>query len=293
MNGFKLKNGVLIILLSIFILPFSLFADVKSAESEPVAVVLGGGGARGAYQIGVWKALRELNVEIGGVYGVSVGAINGAVMAMNDYETAEKLWLDLEKSNVMQLSDAMQRIMKDEYTFDDIVEAVKNFFINDGISVRPLKELLEASIDEQAVRAGNIDYGLLTYSLSEFSEKYMYIEDIPDGELVDYIMASANLPVFQPLEIDGREYLDGGFYRNLPVDMVDQRRFSKVIIVSLDMYSLYDVFDYISDYSDYSFETVFIKPEDNTVSLLDFDPDNAKKLIESGYNDCIRIFGEG
>ncbi len=71
---------------------------------EPTAVILSGGGAKGAYQIGVWKALIDLEVEIGAAYGVSVGAINAAVMASGDYETAKRLWLGIGKTDVMNIS---------------------------------------------------------------------------------------------------------------------------------------------------------------------------------------------
>ena len=53
-------------------------------------IVLEGGGARGAYQIGVWKALREAGMKIKGVAGTSVGALNGALICMDDLGKAEE-----------------------------------------------------------------------------------------------------------------------------------------------------------------------------------------------------------
>ena len=53
--------------------------------SKEYGIVLEGGGARGAYQIGVWKALKEAGVKIKGIAGTSVGALNGALMCMDDY----------------------------------------------------------------------------------------------------------------------------------------------------------------------------------------------------------------
>ena len=55
-------------------------------------IVLEGGGARGAYQIGAWKALKEAGIQIQGAAGTSVGALNGALICMDDFETAEKIW---------------------------------------------------------------------------------------------------------------------------------------------------------------------------------------------------------
>ena len=55
-------------------------------------LVLEGGGAKGAYHVGAYKAIRELNIEIGGIAGTSIGAINGAMMVQGDYELLEKVW---------------------------------------------------------------------------------------------------------------------------------------------------------------------------------------------------------
>ena len=60
--------------------------------SKEYGLVLEGGGAKGAYQIGAWKALREAGVRIRGVALTSVGALNGALICMGDLEHAEKLW---------------------------------------------------------------------------------------------------------------------------------------------------------------------------------------------------------
>ena len=58
---------------------------------EKKAVVLSGGGSRGAYQVGVWKALRKLHYRYKIVTGTSVGALNGTLMVQNDYfKTMEK-----------------------------------------------------------------------------------------------------------------------------------------------------------------------------------------------------------
>ena len=57
-----------------------------------LAIVLAGGGSRGAYQIGVWKALRELGIDYQIVTGASVGALNGAIMVQKDFDLALEMW---------------------------------------------------------------------------------------------------------------------------------------------------------------------------------------------------------
>ena len=56
--------------------------------TKEYGVVLEGGGAKGSYQIGAWKALREAGIRIKGIAGASVGALNGAMMCMDDLEKA-------------------------------------------------------------------------------------------------------------------------------------------------------------------------------------------------------------
>ena len=72
-------------------------------NSHPVrAVVLGGGGSKGAYQIGVWQALRELNLDYQVVTGTSVGALNGALMAQGEFDAAWDLWWNMDNTQVME-----------------------------------------------------------------------------------------------------------------------------------------------------------------------------------------------
>ena len=70
---------------------------------KKTAFVLSGGGSRGAYEIGVWKALKELGVEIDMVFGTSVGAINGAMVAQDEPELAEKLWKQMQTGMIFDL----------------------------------------------------------------------------------------------------------------------------------------------------------------------------------------------
>ena len=55
---------------------------------KPYGLVLAGGGAKGAYQIGAWKAMREMGVTFNAVAGVSIGSINGALIVADEYEKA-------------------------------------------------------------------------------------------------------------------------------------------------------------------------------------------------------------
>lgn len=75
-------------------------------------IVLEGGGARGAYQIGAWKALKK-GIQIQGAAGTSVGALNGALICMDDFETAEKIWENIRYSQVMDVDDKRMEALRE------------------------------------------------------------------------------------------------------------------------------------------------------------------------------------
>ena len=69
------------------------------------ALVLAGGGARGSYQVGVWKALMELDWHPQIITGTSVGSLNGAMFVLDQYETARDMWLSIRSKDVMELPE--------------------------------------------------------------------------------------------------------------------------------------------------------------------------------------------
>ena len=79
---------------------------VNHSVHAPVrALVLAGGGARGSYQVGVWRALTELGWRPGIITGTSVGSLNGAMFALDLYETARDMWLTIRSQDVMELPE--------------------------------------------------------------------------------------------------------------------------------------------------------------------------------------------
>ena len=66
-------------------------------------IVLAGGGAKGGYEIGVWKALKELEIPMKAIAGTSVGALNGAIMVQGDYDAACDLWSNMQIQDVLDL----------------------------------------------------------------------------------------------------------------------------------------------------------------------------------------------
>ena len=107
---------------------------------KKTAIVLSGGGSCGAYQIGVWKALRKLNINYQIITGTSVGALNGVMMVQNDYNKAYQLWTHLDYDLIFE-----KFIDKDSSEIQDTeiyLKYVDEFVKNGGASISNLENVL-------------------------------------------------------------------------------------------------------------------------------------------------------
>ena len=96
---------------------------IKLDLSRESGLVLEGGGAKGSFQIGAWRALREAGIKIKGVSGVSVGALNGALICMDDPEKAEDIWHNINYSAVMDFNMNTGSILE---TAEEIKKLIKD-----------------------------------------------------------------------------------------------------------------------------------------------------------------------
>lgn len=248
------------------------------------ALALAGGGTKGSYQIGVWKALRELGVEITTVAGTSIGAINGAAIAIDEFEKTKKLWTNLDISYMVDYKP-IDKNWSFQKKYENIVEQLKDITKKRGLDITPLRKILEALIDEGVIRNSDIELIVSTVSLSKFKMVYKSVRDMPKGQIIDYILASAALPIFQDIKIDGNHYIDGGAYDNLPVNHLIKCGYKKIIAV--DMSGGFGVTQRIKK-SDA--EIIFIKNSSDLGHVLSFDSKQARVNMRLGYLDAMKAF---
>lgn len=249
-------------------------------------VVLEGGGARGAYQIGVYKALIEEGIEVGGIAGTSVGALNGAVLVQGDFEKAYELWYDISYSKVIKAEDEeIEKLKKGKLEREDIlllVQRLKGIIGDGGLDITPLRNLLQEVIDEDKIRRSGKDFGIVTVSLSDLKPLELYIEDIPQGKLVDYLMASAYLPVFKREKIDGKKYIDGGIYNNLPANLLMDKGYKDLIVIRTGSFGIVRKLDFKG------LNVLVISPKEDLGGILDFDKNFSRYNLKLGYFDGLK-----
>lgn len=162
--------------------------------TKEYGLVLDGGGARGAYQIGAWTALEEAGVKVCAVAGTSVGALNGALICMDSVENAQKIWAEMKFSRVMDVDDEwMQHLFSKDGKIKEVFSELWKKLSDGGVDITPLRNLIHEMVDEEKIRHSGKEFCLLTFSVTDMKELDLSLEDIPEGALEDFLLASAYL----------------------------------------------------------------------------------------------------
>lgn len=257
--------------------------------NKEYGLVLEGGGAKGAYQIGVWKAAIECGVRFRGVSGVSVGALNGALICMGDLEKAETLWKNITYSQVMLVDDEqMDGLLKRNFkglNVHEIVRKAVEILGTGGVDVTPLRELIEKNVDEEKVRNSGIEFVLGTFQLSGLKEVEITAQEAGDGYLKDFLLASAYIPLFKTEKLHGRTYLDGGMFNNVPVDMLLNRGYEDIIVIRIHGPGLIKPVRIPKNVT-----VTEISPRVSLGNFLEFDGAKSERNMKVGYFDGLRCF---
>lgn len=245
-------------------------------------LVFAGGGVRGSYELGVWKAILNMGVPIDAVIGVSIGSINAALFVQGDFKIAAELWQNIKMNDIL----CTDQLKSDNlFSVQNLLGIAKELYMNQGLDVTPLQKLLENIIDEEKVRRSAIDFGLCTYSLTDRKGIELFKQDMPKGMLCEYLMASACLPGFQSKKIGDKIFIDGGVNNNMPVSMLTEKGYHNIIAVDVGGIGL------IKPYSNIGVNLIHIRCDECMVGVMEFEQESIEKNIKKGYYDCYKQFG--
>ena len=252
-------------------------------------LVLEGGGAKGAYQIGAWKALREVGVRIRGVAGTSVGALNGALICMGDLEQAERLWKTIAYSKVMDVNDELMRKLfdKEGMKSEDWRTTLRDIFKvlgEGGADIAPLRRLLEENVDEDRIRNSPVEFYSCTYSVTDRKELDVDMKTVPEGQMQDMLLASSYLPVFKNEKLHGKTYVDGGVTNVLPVNALLERGYENLILIRI-----FGVGREKKITIPEQATILEIAPRTSLGSMLQFDGAKSRRNMRLGYYDAMRM----
>ena len=241
------------------------------------ALALGGGGARGAFEAGVWSKLCEMNKEIQAVAGTSVGAVNGAAFICG--VDTDMIWRNTKGTDIIPKSKEKNLLSP------SAVIGFADDILSGGTKTEPLKSYISRFVSEDKIRRSKIDFGLCLYSLKKRRIKQLFKDQIPNGRMIDHITAAACFPIFKNVVIDDEEFMDGGLFNNLPVDMLISKGYKNIISVSVGGPG------YEKDFRGRGVNIIKIKNKDTKQGVMEFDPMSVERSIKHGKLECGRAFG--
>ncbi len=291
-----------------------------------VGLVLAGGGAKGAYQVGALRTLARAGAEVVAVAGTSIGALNGAIVAGADSldlaaEELEVAWRRLGRERVVRprswgfrdLGSAGAALLAPGLAGKLSAWLVRQGVLDEGslLDPRPMADLVRELISADKIRSGLPVFATVcpipdfapeipvldlaaTWALSD--AEWVHLNQVADDDLLfEFLLASAAVPLaFPSRRAGGRRYCDGGLKDHVPVEPMRQRGVKRVVIVHLDNGSTFDRWQHPD------LEVIEIRPaeaiqEDERLgvgwvrALLDFSPQRIDELIKRGEEDALRV----
>ena len=261
-----------------------------------IGLVLAGGGGKGSYQMGVIKAMEHIGLTkyIQGVAGTSVGALNGALLLNGHIEKACQVWENISPNKILSIK-GRTFIEKLKGTplekMHDKLEAYSKKLEDYGVfSRKGMMALMEESVDLQQLSTCDIPFYATCVEFPSMTATYFQLNRQNPRVIQSILLATSAIPiVFPPEEIEGKLYIDGGIKDNVPIAPLYKIGCDPIIVIPLDR-------SYILDRSLYPNASIYeIVPQNSLGHIvsgtLQFNREIAKRHMQQGYNDAMRILG--
>lgn len=285
------------------------------ADNE-IGLVLSGGGAKGAYQIGVLKAMAEYKLldNLTSVSGTSAGGLNAIMLAGMDcdniYKTVSKMediWHEFDIGDFMGVPKNKQSKLKSDISdmlrfFYGANQTINNIFFFDGgiFSQGEIIKLIDKNIDLEKLCKNSIKCYITCHKFwwipgKDSYENFYISDDYTPCQIKNIALATAALPfIYKPKLIGGRIYDDGGIdwnikeikgrgLSNIPFKILIDEGYKNLIIVHFDEKKYFDGND------DNLRNVIEISPND-VKSMNTFDFSKVNEWINDGYWDAIKQF---
>ena len=231
-----------------------------------IGIVLAGGFAKGAYQIGILKAIQEYFTinQVKCVSASSIGALNGYAFLVDKLDVAEEMWLTSEFKSAR---DFAARYLRSSY-FADTVETLV------GDSGNPASNLY-----------------ITSFNCTKLKLEYINLRNVKRENLKAYLRAGVTLPMFShAVDIEGKKYVDGGLVDNIPVKPLMPLMKKGAIDYAIIIHFGNDNFIFENSAFDDKLIRIIFMDEKIVKNSLSFDPGSIAAMIRTGYEESMALF---
>jgi len=260
---------------------------INERSPQKIGIVFSGGGGKGPYQVGVWRAMSEygLDKDVVAVSGTSVGALNAALFAQGDLQKAESAWLSMSPDDILSfdieeiITAVVKRGLLVPIALVDLVRAIALFGV---FSRKGLERIINNYLDIDIINNRGLPYFACATKISSYSARYFSLKGLTLKELNNILLASSAIPaVFPYQKVNGSNYWDGFLKDNTPIKPLAEEGCNIIIAVMLSRSDLIPV-DQFPDC-----KVIPIYPQDDPGWALNFN--GIVEKMQRGYDDTVRI----
>lgn len=199
-------------------------------------LVLGGGGARGCYEIGVWKALEAHHLTFDCVAGTSIGALVGAMYVQGSLNAMIDFVQNMSPEGIVtdmfDFPDTLGELVTNSKEIGSFLQ--KYILDGKGADISPLKNELDKMFKWKAFFDSPINYACMTFNVTKRTPQAYFKKEMTKQNAQEIILASASCyPAFPVMKIKEDSYIDGGYWDNVPVDLALQMGAQKVLAIDV------------------------------------------------------------
>ncbi len=258
----------------------------QRVDSQPIktGLVLGGGGARGCYEIGAWQAFHECGVHFDCVAGTSIGALVGAIYVQHTLKPLVDFVYTMSPAMIAEGMPEMPDSLRDIRSHREELIRFFQKYIRQGTDISPLKDAIHRMFDWTLFSESTVDFACMTINVTKMQGEAFFKKDMTEENAESVILASAScFPAFPMLKMGNDYYIDGGMEDNLPIGLAQEMGAQK--IVAIDVHGPGREKPLPSDGS-----VVYMQPVIDLNNFLDFREDSCIRSLHLGYLETMKRY---